>query len=390
MIDAVKNFLKWEAAGGVVITVSAILALILANSPLAEHYQNIFEAKLIVKYGQFGLEKPLLLWINDGLMAIFFLLVGLELKREFLTGELSDTKQRLLPGFAALGGMIVPAILYLAFNLGDAQRMQGWAIPTATDIAFALGVLSLLGNRVPMSLKLFLVSLAILDDIGAICIIAIFYTPNLSFFALLLAAFFVSVLFIMNRRGVSTVSPYVLVGAFLWLCVLKSGVHATLSGVVLAFFIPIKTNHDQALSPLRQLEEDLHLGVAFFILPLFAFANAGVPIDFAHLGREMDPVSMGVLTGLLLGKPIGILLFSALAIWFFKLSLPAGVNWKVFTGVAILCGIGFTMSLFITTLAFDDYRLAVNSRLAILLASTVAAILGYLLLKFNLKSNRSL
>ncbi|MCS5709508.1 Na+/H+ antiporter NhaA [Candidatus Berkiella cookevillensis] len=386
MLGYLQNFFKWEAAGGVLLAFATVIALCIANSPFSEAYVQFFQLPVIVKIGEFGLDKTLLLWINDGLMAVFFLLVGLELKREWLEGELSNAKSRVLPGIAALFGMIVPALFYVFFTQDDPTRMRGWAIPAATDIAFALGVLSLFGSRIPIGLKIFLVTLAIIDDVGAILIIAIFYTSQLSLIALGLSGVLVFALYLLNRKNVYAILPYILLGSVLWFCVLKSGVHATIAGVLLAFCIPLQSV-SQSISPLKKLEHELHPYVVFFILPLFAFANAGVSINTQSLA-SLDTVSQGVASGLLLGKPIGVLLGTWLGMVLFKAKLPNGVNLRLLLGMAFLCGIGFTMSLFISFLAFDvnHLQLAAESRLAILLASATAACIGALFIYWETRS----
>jgi NhaA family Na+:H+ antiporter len=328
----------------------------------------------------------LLLWINDGLMAVFFFVVGLEIKREFLQGELSDPARVTLPVVAAFGGMLIPAAVYVYINFGNEQALKGWAIPSATDIAFALGILSLLGNRVPNSLKLFLLTLAIIDDLGAIVIIALFYSADLSPGSLLIAAGAVAVLFILNRRQVLSIAPYMLVGAVLWAAVLKSGVHATLAGVVLAFLIPLRVPKQFQKSPLSELEEDLHPSVAYVILPLFAFANSGVSFQGLTLDVVTQPVPLGIAAGLFLGKQIGVFGFSWLTVKLKLARLPDSVNWRQLYAVSILCGIGFTMSLFISSLAFEQggVEIAVHDRLGILLGSLISAFIGYLLLNWAL------
>ena len=383
----IRDFLKLESSSGILLMVAALLALIMANSPLSHLYQGLLDVPVEVRVGALHLDKPLLLWINDGLMAVFFLLVGLEIKRELLDGELSRPSQVVLPAMAALGGMAVPALIYLAFNQGDPQALEGWAIPTATDIAFALGVLSLLGDRVPLSLKVFLTALAILDDLGAILIIAAFYTSNLSLTMLVLALIGTALLVILNRSGVTSTAAYVWVGIFLWICVLKSGVHATLAGVALGLAIPMRDHRNPGRSPLREMEHRLHPWVAYAILPIFAFANAGVSFSGVTLGDLFSPLPMGIAVGLVGGKTIGVFLFSALAIWFGWSRLPEGAGWSGLLGVAVLCGIGFTMSLFIGSLAFEqdglDYAVAV--RLGVLGGSAVAAVAGLLILRSALR-----
>jgi NhaA family Na+:H+ antiporter len=374
-----RNFLDSEAAGGLVLMGAAVLALLVANSPLAPGYFAALHAYL----------GPLsvLHWINDALMAVFFLMVGLEIKREMLDGQLSSWSRRMLPGIAALGGMAAPALIYVAFNAGDAQALRGWAIPSATDIAFALGVLSLLGPRVPASLKVFLAALAIIDDLGAVVIIALFYTSGLSLPDLGLAAAVLAVLYGMNRMGVRSLWPYLLLGAVLWLFVLRSGVHATLAGVLLALCIPIHLTPGTpeatgAQSPLHRLEHALAGPVAFFVVPLFGFANAGV--SFSGIGPEilLEPLTLGVAVGLLLGKVIGVFGASALLIRSGAADLPAGASWGQFFGVALLCGIGFTMSLFIGLLAFANAPLLQEEvKFGILGGSVVAGLLGYAVLR---------
>lgn len=382
----IDKFLALESAGGILLMLSAALAIVVANTGLLSYYELLLSTPVEIRVGQLQIAKPLLLWVNDGLMAIFFLLVGLELKRELLEGELSDPRNILLPAIGAVGGMLVPALIYVYFNWGDEIALQGWAIPAATDIAFALGILTLLGSRVPVTLKIFLTSLAIFDDIGAILIIALFYTANLSLISLLVALVCIVVLAIINRRGVVSTSPYFLVGAIMWVALLKSGVHATLAGVLLALFIPISSPQQPDRSPLKALEHDLHTIVAFFILPIFAFVNAG--ISFAGLGLSdlQHGVSMGIAAGLFFGKQIGVFLLCALAIKAGLVRMPAGMNYASLYGTAALCGIGFTMSLFIGSLAFEEtgVDLLFDERLGILLGSVASGLLGYLVLRSSL------
>jgi len=370
---------------------TTVLALVIANSPLAVHYKAFLDLPFEIRIGAFGLAKPLLLWINDGLMAVFFFLVGMELKREVVEGHLSSPRQASLPAFAAFGGMLVPAALYVVFNRGDSIALKGWAIPTATDIAFALGVLSLLGKRVPTALKAFLLSVAIFDDLGAILVIALFYTANLSVLSLAIAGVLVLGLACLNRFGVTRPAAYFLLGIPLWVAVLKSGVHATLAGVVLAMFIPLKVSEKIPPEPpskslLRHLEHTLHPWVAFGVLPIFAFANAGVSIGGLSLGDMLHPVPLGIVTGLFLGKQIGILALSWLAVRLGVASAPEGVGWWQIYGTALLCGIGFTMSLFITSLAFEQGGASFLGleRLGILIGSLVSGLLGYVVLKLSL------
>lgn len=392
LLKPVQDFLRLEAAGGLVLMAAAALALVIAQSPLAVSYAALLDLPVEITIGTFGIAKPLLLWINDGLMAVFFFLVGLELKREVVEGHLSSVRRASLPAFAAVGGMLAPAAFYAAFNWGDAVAMRGWAIPTATDIAFALGVLSLLGNRVPTALKTFLLSVAIFDDLGAIVVIAIFYTADLSSTALAVAAGLIMVLVFLNRLGVRRPAAFLLVGILLWVAVLKSGVHATLAGVVLAMVIPLRGPEQAATaqppeSLLRHLEHTLHPWVAFGILPLFAFANAGVSIAGLSLNDTLHPVPLGIVTGLFLGKQIGIVALCWLATRLRLASLPEGVGWRQLHGTALLCGIGFTMSLFIASLAFEqggDAGYLGLERLGVLIGTLVSGLCGYLVLRASL------
>ncbi len=372
-----KRFFQLEAAGGLLLIAAAALALIINNSPLSWLYNDLLDMPVVAQIGAVKIAKPLLLWINDGLMALFFLLIGLEVKREILQGHLSRPSQIVLPGAAAIGGMVVPALIYWALNKDNPGAMSGWAIPMATDIAFALGVLALLGKRVPVSLKLFLMTLAIIDDLGAIIVIALFYSGELSNLSLTLASVSILALIVMNRLGVIKLAPYLLVGLVLWVCVLKSGVHATLAGVVLAFCIPLKTGKQG--SPLQTLEHGLHPWIAYGILPLFAFANAGVSLTGVTLESFTHHVPMGIALGLLLGKLVGVFGLTWLAIKTGIATLPTGANWGQVLGVAILCGIGFTMSLFVGSLAFvpGQSEFAGMDRMGILTGSILAALIGY-------------
>ncbi len=376
-------FFHHEAAGGLVLLAAALAALLIDNSPLSWLYDLFLDTPVGVRVGPLALEKPLLLWINDGLMAVFFFLVGLEIKRELVQGELSTLGQAALPAVAAAGGMAVPALVYALINAGNPVALRGWAIPSATDIAFAVGVLALLGNRVPSSLKLFLLALAILDDLGAIIIIALFYTEHLSWLSLALAALGIAVLWALNARGVTRLAPYLLTGVFIWVCVLKSGVHATLAGVVVALAIPLAAKSADEPSLLEQLEESLHPWIAFGVLPLFAFANAGVSLHGLSLARLLEPVPLGIATGLFLGKTVGIFAATWLAIKSGLAPKPEGAGWDQIFGVAILGGIGFTMSLFIGTLAFTDAALAMQLRLGVLAGSLLSAITGYAVLRLS-------
>jgi NhaA family Na+:H+ antiporter len=379
----IVNFFKQESSGGLLLMFSALLAIIFANTALSPYYELLLTTPVEVRVGALEIAKPLLLWINDGLMAVFFFLVGLELKRELVEGELSDPRNIILPGIGAIGGMAVPALFYTYFNAGNPVAMQGWAIPAATDIAFALGVLSLLGSRVPVSLKIFLTSLAIFDDIGAIIIIAVFYTANISFAALVIAASCIPALIVLNRRGVSANSPYILLGTIMWVALLKSGVHATLAGVVMAMFIPLRSKDPDNPSPLKSLEHDLHSVVAFFVLPVFAFANAGINLSGVGVEQLMHGVPMGIAAGLFLGKQIGIFGLCYLAIKLRLAEMPSGMNTMSLYGTAALCGIGFTMSLFIGSLAFEETGVnqLFDERLGIIVGSLMSGVLGYFLLR---------
>ncbi|WP_455234600.1 Na+/H+ antiporter NhaA [Thiogranum longum] len=386
MIDSIKDFLKLESASGILLIIAAVIALLFANSPLSDVYDALLNIPVHIRIGAFEIAKPLLLWINDGLMAVFFFLIGLELKREFIEGELSDLQKIALPAIGAVGGMAVPAAIYLLINRGDELATSGWAIPAATDIAFALGILALLGSRVPTQLKVFLVSLAIFDDIGAIVIIALFYTSDVSLAALSGALACLVALALIHWRGVKRLSPYLLIGLIMWASLLKSGVHATLAGVLLAMFIPIKEDPETGESPLRRLEHDLHGSVSFVILPLFAFVNAGVSLQGMTMSQLLGPVPVGIALGLVLGKQIGVFGLCWLGIKLGIARLPQNVNWSHLYGVSILCGIGFTMSLFIGSLAFEqaDSPYLYQDRLGILGGSFISAVMGYFWLRKTL------
>ena len=385
-IATIREFLRHEATAGLLLMSTAALALLLDNSPLAPLYDRLLLTPMVVQVGELAINKPLLLWINDGLMAVFFLLVGLEIKREVLEGELSSRSQIVLPGIAALGGMVVPAAIYLVINWGDPVLMNGWAIPAATDIAFALGILALLGSRVPVALKVFLLALAIIDDLGAIIIIALYYTSGLSLAALAVAGIGALALLLLNRFGVMKLAPYILVGIVMWVGVLKSGVHATLAGVVLAMAIPLRPSPGVGESPLKRLEHALHPWVAFCVLPAFAFANAGVSLAGLSLGSFLEPLPLGILLGLFLGKQVGVMGFVWLGVRAGLCRLPAGVTWMQLYGVALLAGIGFTMSLFIGTLAFEDASHSAGIRLGVLGGSILSACLGYMVLRWALSA----
>jgi NhaA family Na+:H+ antiporter len=379
IVGGIKEFLQLESAGGIVLLAAAVLALLITNSALGEYYKQFLTLPVEIRVGALQIAKPLLLWINDGLMAIFFLLVGLEIKRELLEGELATFSQALLPAIAAIGGMAVPAAIYAAMTWSHGDALQGWAIPSATDIAFALGVLSLLGNRVPVALKVFLLAVAIFDDLGAIIVIAIFYTSQLSAASLLLAAIVLAVMLALNRAGVMRIAPYALLGIVLWVCVLKSGVHATLAGVAIGLAIPLRDKAGE--SPLRELEHMLHPWVAFLVVPLFGFANAGVPLTGVGFRPLFESVALGIAGGLFIGKQIGIFLTVWLCVKLRLARLPEGASWLAVYGVALLAGIGFTMSLFIGTLAWEHTDYAAPLRLGVLGGSLLSGIAGYLVLR---------
>ncbi len=392
--DSLLDFFKLESFGGILLVVAAIIALIVANSPANAWYEATLNFPVKVGLADFAVKKPLVLWINDGLMAIFFLLVGLELKREFVEGQFADRKQVLLPALCALGGMVVPMAIYAAFNFNNPVALKGAAIPAATDIAFALGILSLLGSRVPVSLKLLLTAIAVADDLGAIIIIALFYTAELSVLSLALAFACIGALLLMNKKGVMRLSAYLAVGALMWLAVLKSGVHATLAGVILGLCIPLKSNAKHknintpnAVRPSEQLEHFLHPWVAYFILPVFAFANAGVALDGVQLKNLGDAVPLGIVLGLVIGKQIGVFGTAYVLLKLKFVRMPAGLNYMRLWGLSMLCGIGFTMSLFIGSLAFEEQGelLQASYRLGILLASVIAASIAFVYLRWQLQ-----
>lgn len=382
----VRDFIKKESSSGIILIFVTIFALLLRNSPLSEFYWELIHTPVVFSIGEIIIDKPLYLWINDGFMALFFLVIGLEIKRELIAGHLSSWAKIALPAIAAVGGMLVPALVFLYFNYTDETASRGWAIPTATDIAFALGILSLLGKRVPTTLKIFLMALAIFDDIGAIVIIAIFYTSDLSAISIFSSLCAILVLFMMNRLGVIKVMAYMFVGIILWISVLKSGVHATLAGIILAFFIPLdtKTYKGKHHSPAKKLRHNIHFLVAFFVLPLFAFVNAGIDlrdINFATMGES---VPLGIMLGLFVGKQVGVFSFVFFAVKFKLAKLPKCSTWAQVYGVSVLTGIGFTMSLFIDSLAYSDDSLYLyTDRLAILIGSLLSGILGYLVLYYS-------
>ena len=391
LITAANQFLRMEASGGILLMCAAVVALIMANSPFLSYYLYILEdIDLTIGFSAHDsgfdaleISKPILLWINDGLMAIFFFLVGLEIKREFKEGELSSRERALLPALAALGGMIAPALVYYYINMDDPELVRGWAIPAATDIAFALGILSLVGSRAPVSLKVLLTAIAVIDDLGAIIIIALFYTEGIKIAPLgfALAAFIGLVG--ANRMRVMSIAPYMLLGFILWFAVLKSGMHATLAGVLTALFIPLRDPKNPKKSPLKHLEHSLHPWVAFMVLPIFAFANAGVSFEGMTFEDMMNPVTIGIALGLLVGKQIGVFLALFLAVKTGLSPMPKGASWVQIYAVALLCGIGFTMSLFIGELAFVTREYAASVRMGVIMGSVVAALLGYLLLRYG-------
>jgi NhaA family Na+:H+ antiporter len=384
----IREFLRLEAASGIILAIAAAFGMLCANSAAKPLYDLFLNAPVVVQIGALKLAKPLLLWINDGLMGIFFLLVGLEIKREILQGELSSRAKAVLPVFAAVGGMIAPAAIYVFFNASDPVRLRGWAIPSATDIAFALGVIALLGSRIPSSLKVFLLALAIIDDLGAIVIIAFFYTVNVSGTALGLAGAGLVLLFTLNRLGVTRVAPYVLVGIFLWVCVLESGIHATLAGVALAFAIPLRADTDVEETPFSRLEHALHPWVAYGVLPLFAFANAGVSLAGLSMSILLQPVPLGIAAGLFVGKQLGVFVSAWGAVKLGVAGMPKRATWAQLYGVAVLCGIGFTMSLFIGGLAFDDQALSDHVRIGVLTGSLLSALCGLFILRLTVSSAR--
>lgn len=383
--ERLRAFIASESMGGIVLIIAAAIALLIANSPLLPAYQALSSTPVSFSAGKLvAIDKPLLLWVNDGLMALFFFLIGLEVKREVLVGQLRSWKEASLSVYAALGGMIAPALIFVAINARSPENIRGWAIPAATDIAFALGLLALMGSRVPVALKALLLAIAIIDDIGAIAIIALFYTVNMNVGALVLALVPAVAMLVLNRAGVARTIPYLLFGAFLWICVLKSGVHATLAGVMTAMFVPIATGEER---PLERLEQALHPWVAFAILPVFAFANAGV--SFAGTGIDMllEPLSLGIAAGLVVGKPIGIFGACWIAVKGGLATLPADVTLRHVFGLSCLAGIGFTMSLFIGNLAFTDPADIAAVKLGVLGGSLVAAVAGVIILRRASRKN---
>ena len=381
--DNIRKFLKLESAAGIVLLVAAVLAMVVKNSPVSPGYHALLTLEAEIRVGTLSIEKPFFIWVNDLGMAIFFFLVSMEIKREAIEGYLSDRTQLALPVAAAVGGIIVPAVIYSAANWGDPAALKGWAIPTATDIAFALGVLALLGSRVPVGLKVFLMTLAVIDDLAAIVIIAIFYSANLSVFSLAAAGVAIVVLATMNLLGVVRIAGYILIGVALWVCVLKSGVHATLAGVVLGLAIPATSNDPARATPLRHLIHILHPWVAFGILPMFAFVNAGIDFGEIKIDRVLGSVPVGIALGLFVGKQLGVFSFAWITIKLGLAKLPPRATWLQLYGIAVLCGIGFTMSLFVGSLAFAEggAGYARADRLAIIVASLFSGVVGYLILR---------
>lgn len=388
MVQLIQRFLKLESAGGILLLFSAAVAMLLANSPLSSQYNDFLNLPVSLQIGSFSINKTLIHWINDGFMAVFFVLVGMEVKKELFEGALSSYQQAIFPAIAAVGGMIVPALVYWFIAKQDPSLANGWAIPMATDIAFALGIMALLSKQVPLSLKIFLLALAIIDDLGAIVVIALFFSHELSVQALIFSGISILTLVLLNRFRVSALCAYMVIGAILWASVLKSGVHATLAGVIIGFCIPLKGKKGER--PLHDFEHILAPWSSFVILPLFAFANAGVSFDGIDVSMISSPLLLAIACGLIIGKPVGVFGFSYISVKLGLAKLPDGINFKQIFAVAVLCGIGFTMSMFLASLAFDaDAGESVNtlSRLGILLGSTVSATLGYLFLKQTTKRN---
>lgn len=388
MVQLIQRFLKLESAGGILLLFSAAVAMLLANSPLSNQYNDFLNLPVSLQIGSFSINKTLIHWINDGFMAVFFVLVGMEVKKELFEGALSSYQQAIFPAIAAVGGMIVPALVYWFIAKQDPSLANGWAIPMATDIAFALGIMALLSKQLPLPLKIFLLALAIIDDLGAIVVIALFFSHGLSVQALIFSGFSILTLVLLNRFRVSALCAYMVVGAILWASVLKSGVHATLAGVIIGFCIPLKGKKGER--PLHDFEHILAPWSSFVILPLFAFANAGVSFDGIDVSMISSPLLLAIVCGLIIGKPVGVFGFSYISVKLGLAKLPDGINFKQIFAVAVLCGIGFTMSMFLASLAFDaDAGESVNtlSRLGILLGSTISATLGYLFLKQTTKLN---
>tara|TARA_Y100000817_G_scaffold27995_1_gene19709 strand:+ start:770 stop:1942 length:1173 start_codon:yes stop_codon:yes gene_type:complete len=388
LIEIIRKFFQIKSAPGILLLLAAIAAILVENSFLSDSYSKLLHSSISIKIFNFSIDKDFHHWINDGLMAIFFLLVGLEIKRELIQGHLSSREQFSLPAVAAIGGITIPAVIYLSLNIGNELTTNGWAIPTATDIAFALGVVTLLGNRVPISLKVTLVAIAIIDDLMAIIIIASFYTSDLSINNLVFATISTLVLFVLNNRKIHKLSPYIIIGILLWIFVLKSGIHASLAGVLLAQFIPLRSNNSSDHSPLSKLEHSIEPWVNFTILPIFAFANAGVSFSGMELNLLWDPVTLGIILGLFFGKQIGVMSFTYIGSLLRLCKLPPDISWAQYYGLSLVTGIGFTMSLFIGSLAFTDPEYQTSVRLGVLLASLLAGILGYLTLRLTTKSSK--
>lgn len=387
--SVLEKFFKMESSGGILLIIAAFIAIIMANSPLSSYYLDFLRTPVGLYLGDMELSKSMLHWINDGLMAIFFFLVGLEIKLEILRGELSSRAKALLPILAAIGGMAMPAAIYMFINMGHPEYYDGWAIPAATDIAFALGILALLGSRVPVSLKVLLTAVAVIDDLGGIVIIALFYTDHLSIPALTIASICIAGLLTLNRTGVTRLAPYILVGMILWLAVLKSGVHATMAGVITALFIPlVRQTENGEENIIGRLEHALHPWVAFGILPVFAFANAGVFLRNLTMDDLTSTLPLGIAAGLLIGKQVGIFGVMFLAIKSGICAMPKNANWPQLYAVSILCGVGFTMSLFIGGLAFKDPILEAEMRLGVLSGSFISALMGYALMNIATKKNK--
>lgn len=386
MLQLIQRFLKLESAGGILLLLSAVAAMLLANSPLSEQYNNFLNLPVSIQIGHFVIDKTLIHWINDGFMAVFFILVGMEVKKELFEGSLSSYQQAIFPAIAAIGGMIIPAIVYWFIAKQDPSLVNGWAIPMATDIAFALGIMALLSKQVPLPLKIFLLALAIIDDLGAIVVIALFFSHGLSVQALFFSAITIIALVLLNRFKVSALCAYMVVGAILWASVLKSGVHATLAGVIIGFCIPLNGKNGE--KPLHDFEHILAPWSSFIILPLFAFANAGVSFEGLNFTMLSSPLLLAIALGLIIGKPVGVFSFSYISVKLGLAKLPNGVNFKQIFAVALLCGIGFTMSMFLASLAFEagaGETINTLSRLGILLGSTISAIIGYFCLKQTTK-----
>lgn len=388
MKQYLKRFLAFEASGGIVLILAAIAALMIANSQLATVYETVLNAYFVIGVDKIVIKESIIHWINDGLMAIFFLVIGLEVKRELLIGALASRDRALFPLLAAIGGIIAPALIFVLFNFLNPETRNGWAIPTATDIAFAVGVLSLLGTRIPTTLKIFLLALAIIDDLGAILIIAFFYTQDIAWQAIMVAAVATFLLIGLNLVGVKRLTPYMIIGAILWVAVLKSGVHATIAGVIIGFCIPLRQSKHNHLhmdtSPSEKLEHTLHPWVTWLILPLFAFANSGIELSGITVDKLFSALPLGIALGLIVGKPLGIYLFSWFAVKRGIASLPEGVTFGQILGVSFICGIGFTMSIFISILAFglENKELINYAKVGILAGSIISGVIGYLFLRF--------